>query len=138
MPYVAAMGDLEALRTEIPAYAGYEDAEARHLVDKQVRAWVGERLALLDDRLHLADGPLSSAFEHLLRECEFSDPHAIRELEQRRFDASDLELIYTLDHRLIEAADRADTIEAGGVADYLAELEQLFASRYAVIDEAAG
>lgn len=129
------MGDLEALRSEIPSYAGYEDAEARHLVDKQIRAWVGERLALLDDRLKLAAGPLADAYEHLMRECEFSDPHAVRELEQRRFDDSDLELIYTLDHRLIEAADRADTIETAGAADYLAELEQLFASRYAVIGE---
>jgi hypothetical protein len=129
------MGDLEALREEIPSYAGYEDDETRPLADKQIRAWVGERLALLDARLNLSEGPFSKEYEHLLRECEFSDPHAMRALEERSFDADDLALLYTLDHRLVVAADRADSIDTANVAEYLAELEHLFASRYGVIAE---
>jgi hypothetical protein len=129
------MGDLEALREEIPSYAGYEDDTTRPLADKQIRAWVGERLSLLDMRLGLADGPFSKEYEHLLRECEFSDPHAMRVLEERSFDANDLALLYTLDHRLVVAADRAESVDAATVAEYLAELEHLFASRYGVIAE---
>lgn len=129
------MENLETLRALIPDYAGYEDEETRHLVDKQIRAWIGERIARLDARLGLSNGPLAEAYEHLLEECEFSDPHAMRELERRDFDESDLGLLYTLDRHLIEAADRAESIDASTAADYLEELEHLFASRYAVIGE---
>ncbi|HXP92196.1 MAG TPA: hypothetical protein VN905_01880 [Candidatus Binatia bacterium] len=131
------MSDLEAIREEIPSYAGYEDATIRPLADKQLRAWLGERLTLLDARLGLADGPLAKSYEHLLRECEFSDPHAVRALEEGDFDAGDLALLYTLDHRLIEGADRAESIDASNVAGYLQELEHLFASRNALILEQA-
>ena len=131
------MDDLEALRAEIPGYAGYSDAEARHLVDKQLRAWVGERLAALEGRLGLSSGPLASAYEHLISECEFSDPHVMRELEERKFDDSDQALIYRLDRRLMETADRAPTIDAQAAAEYLSELEHLFSSRSALILEEA-
>jgi hypothetical protein len=129
------MENLETLRTLIPTYAGYEDEDTRHLVDKQIRAWIGERISLLDVRLGLVNGPHAGAYERLLEECEFSDPHAMRELEQRDFDEDDLALLYTLDRRLIEAASRAESIEAAAAGTYLEELEHLFASRYAVIGE---
>jgi hypothetical protein len=129
------MEHLDALRALIPSYAGYDDEESRHLADKQVRAWIGERITLLDERLGLAAGPNAAAYERLLEECEFSDPHAIRELEQRDFDDADLAVLYGLDRRLIEAAGRADSVDAASASAYLDDLERLFASRYAIIGE---
>lgn len=37
------MDDLEAVRARIPGYADYGNGDARHEVDKQIRAYLGER-----------------------------------------------------------------------------------------------
>ena len=43
--------DLTRRSELVPGYAGHADPQARFLSDQQVRAWVGEMLADLDERL---------------------------------------------------------------------------------------
>lgn len=127
------MEALEALRARIPGYAGYSDESARCLVDQQVRAWVGEQLALLDSRLRLSATDLAGAYDHLIRECEFADPRLMRALELREFDDASLGRLYAADLSLVDAANRAESIDMPSADAYLSELERLFARRGAMI-----
>ena len=72
----------------MPDYAGHADAAARRLSDQQVRAWVGEQLVDLEDRLPVERGP--RAVEALLMRCEFADQHVIHAIEDDRFGAGEL------------------------------------------------
>ena len=73
------MEGLVFLRERIPAYADYGDEDARHLVDKQVRAYVGEALSGLRERLEkeLA-GAVAELLDRTLLMCEFSNQQLMR------------------------------------------------------------
>ena len=53
------MTDREVLQSRIPGYADYADDTARHEVDKQMRAFLGEALAAARDRVK-PEGPSPS------------------------------------------------------------------------------
>lgn len=127
------MANLVELRGRIPSYAGYNDAENRHLADQQLRAWVGERLAALDGRLGLSSGDLASGFELLLRTCEFGDPRILMELEKRDFDAAELADVYRTDLEIIDFAQRSDAIETADAPAFLDRLQRFFAERALLI-----
>jgi hypothetical protein len=112
------MTDLEFLRSRVPGYAGYAQEEARHEVDKQIRAYLGEALAAARDRLHPA-GALSEQIDGLLLRCEFTDLRAIRAADHARFGEELVDRIHALDRAIVEVADR---IRAAGSDDEPAPL----------------
>ena len=125
------MTDLELLRARLPGYADYADESARHEVDKQIRAVLGEALAAARDRLKPA-GALGERLDGLLLRCEFADPRVIRAADHARFGASLVERVHALDREILECADR---IRATATADELTtELDA--AARY--LDERFG
>ncbi|HEY4442158.1 MAG TPA: hypothetical protein VGN14_16990 [Candidatus Elarobacter sp.] len=125
------MDDLEFLRGRVPGYADYADEDARHEVDKQMRAYLGETLALARDRL-TPDGPLGDRLEGLLLRCEFSDQRVIRATDHARIAGALADRIHQLDRELVEIADR---IRAASTPEELAE-ELDVAAR--VLDERFG
>lgn len=130
------MNALEMIRRRLPSYADYRDQDARHLADKQVRAYVGEALARLRERLRPDDGPADQLDRVLLR-CEFSDQRLIRAVDHGTFtDEEIVERIHDLDRALIEAADGADALDAARLPAYLAEVEGLFEARFGAISTA--
>ena len=110
------MTDLEALQARIPGYADYADTDARHQVDKQIRAWLGEALTEARDRLKPADG-LAERLDGLLLRCEFSDQRVIRAADHARFDRELVDHVHTLDRRIVETGD---AVRAAGSLDELA------------------
>jgi hypothetical protein len=110
------MTDLELLRSRIPGYADYADAAARHQVDRQIRAWLGEALSEARDRLRPADG-LAERLDGLILRCEFSDQRVIRAADHARFDRELVDHVHALDRRIVEAGDG---IRAAGSFDELA------------------
>jgi hypothetical protein len=110
------MTDLEVLQTRIPSYADYADPDARHQVDKQIRAWVGEALTEARDRLAPA-GALLERLDGLLLRCEFTDQRVIRAADHARFDRELVDHVHALDRRIVDAGD---AIRAAGSADELA------------------
>ncbi len=110
------MTDLEALQARIPGYADYTDTDARHQVDKQIRAWLGEALTEARDRLKPADG-LAERLDGLLLRCEFSDQRVIRAADHARFDPELVDHVHALDRRVVETGD---AIRAAGSLDELA------------------
>lgn len=127
------MEALEALRSRIPGYAGYAGHDARYLVDQQVRAWVGEHLARLAATLRLAVSDSSGRYDRLIRACEFADPEAMRALEGRALDAAALDRLYRADLSVVEAAERADAVDAASAGAYMADVERLLTERTAIL-----
>ena len=99
------MTDLEFLKSRIPGYADYANADARHEVDKQMRAFLGEALAL--DRERLAPtGALAERLDGIILRCEFSDQRVIRAADHARFDQQLIDRVHQLDREIVECADR--------------------------------
>ena len=125
------MTDLEFIRQRIAGYADYADADARHQVDKQIRAYLGEALAEARDRLE-PTGPLAERLDGLILRCEFSDQRVIKAADHAAFGHELVDRVHQLDREIVESADR---IRAVGTAEELAtELDT--AARY--LDERFG
>ena len=124
------MEGLVFLRERIPAYADYGDEDARHLVDKQVRAYVGEALSTLRERLaqELA-GAIADQLERTLMMCEFSNQQLMHMLDHAHLSNTEVEELHEVDHELILTADRAEAVEFAMLDGFLSELTALFARR---------
>jgi tetraacyldisaccharide-1-P 4'-kinase len=124
------MDQLAFLRERIPAYADYGDEEARHLVDRQVRAYVGEALSGLRERVWSAlSESLAQQLERMLMLCEFTNQQLMHILDHARLADAEFEELHAVDHQLITTADRAVSIEVAMLDAYLEELTSLFARR---------
>jgi hypothetical protein len=110
------MTDLELLQARIPGYADYADPDARHQVDKQTRAWLGEAISDARDRLQ-PTGALAERLDGLLLRCEFSDQRVIRAADHARFDRELVDHVHALDRRIVEVGD---AIRAAASLDALA------------------
>lgn len=130
------MDDLAFLRERIAAYADYHDQDARHLVDQQIRAWVGKALSRLRETLAPV-GPLGERLDAVIFHCEFGDQRVIRASDDAEFsDDTVLESIRALDRRLVESAEHARSVTAEKLADFLSEIESLFEQRFCAIASA--
>ncbi|HEY0394505.1 MAG TPA: hypothetical protein VGD01_08405 [Candidatus Elarobacter sp.] len=105
------MTDLELLKARIPGYADYADDTARHEVDKQIRAFLGEALAAARDAVK-PDGPLAERLDGLLLRCEFSDQRVIRAADHARFGAELVERVHELDREIVECAGRIRAVSS--------------------------
>jgi hypothetical protein len=112
----------------IPGYAGHADARSRRLSDQQVRAWVGEMLADLEERLP-PDG-YRDRLDALLMRCEFGDQHVVKAIEDDRFAEPDLvELVEACDRKLIDAARPGRETGSDGLGALVEALETAFNER---------
>jgi hypothetical protein len=117
----------------VPGYAGHADAAARRLSDQQVRAYVGEILADLADRLPI--DAVQERYDALLMRCEFANQHVIRAIEDDRFARpAAVAAVEEYDRKLVAAADACKTVDAGGLPACLDALEGAFNERAAGIE----
>jgi AraC-like DNA-binding protein len=108
------MTDLEFIRQRIAGYADYADTDARHQVDKQIRAYLGEALSEARDRLQ-PTAALAERLDGLILRCEFSDQRVIKAADHAYFGQALVDRIHELDREIVECADRvraAPTVEA--------------------------
>jgi hypothetical protein len=130
------MTDLEYLQGRIADYADYANRGARHQVDQQIRAWLGE--ALTDARERLApDGALGEQIDGLLLRCEFSDQRVVRVADHARFDQELVDRVHRLDCEIVETADRiraAASVEE--LATALDDAARLLDQRFGAIADA--
>ncbi len=130
------MTDLEYLQARIAGYADYANAAARHQVDKQIRAWLGEALTDARERLN-PDGALGERLDGLLLRCEFSDQRVIRAADHARFGPDLVDRVHQLDRGIVETAEG---IRAAASADELSsELDdaaRLLDERFGAIADA--
>jgi hypothetical protein len=124
--------DVSVLRELIPTYAGHADSLARRLSDQQVRAWAGEALVDVRDRLDL--GASEDRFDALLMRCEFGDQHVIKALEADHFaQPGAAETVEQHDGEVVAIAQIAKTLTPDGIDAFLGELERAFDERAAAI-----
>jgi hypothetical protein len=130
------MTDLELLQGRIPGYADYADDTARHEVDKQIRAFLGEALAAARDRLK-PTGALAERLDGLLLRCEFSDQRVIRAADHARFTPPLVERVHELDRELVECADRIGAVTAAdGLAAELDVAARCLDERFGALADA--
>ena len=118
---------LESLRSKIPDFEGYLNEEDRRRSDELVRAYVGEALAALEGRV--APGADDPRFGALLLRSGFMNQAAFKAFEYEHLDDAQSDEIGACDLRLIELADRAPSLDAGGVDSYLSEISEAFDAR---------
>lgn len=127
------MTDLELLRERIPGYADYADGDARHDVDKQVRAYLGEALAGARDRVR-PQGALAERLDGEILRCQFSDQREIRAVDHARFDPRLVARVHALDRELVTIADRVrDITEADQLGVALDDAARAFDERLGAI-----
>jgi len=127
------MDDLSFLRQRVTSYADYRDRDSRHLVDKQVRAFVGEALSLARQRLGVDSEPL----DQVIFKCGFTDQHAMRVSDHGSFTSDAMvDRIHALDRALVEAADRAAGADESALTALATEIDGLLDERIHAIESA--
>jgi hypothetical protein len=130
------MTDLEFLRSRVPGYADYANADARHAVDKQIRAWLGEALSEVRERLR-PSGALAERLDGLILRCEFSDQRVIRATDHARFDAGLVDHVHELDRGLVSAADQIREVTSeDALSTVLDDAARLLDERFGAIADA--
>jgi hypothetical protein len=125
--------DMASQPALVPGYAGHGDAAARRRSDQLLRAWVGELLVDLQDRLGVEE--VRERVDALLMRCEFADQHVVHAIEDDRFGQDDFAVaIEDYDRRLVEAAGACPTVAAAGLTVLLEAIERAFVARAAGIE----
>jgi hypothetical protein len=130
------MDDLAFLRERIESYAGYTNDEERRLSDEQIRAYVGEALSRLRERLHPA-GAAGEALARLLTRCQFVDQRVASVFDVDDVGAGEVALTRAADRDLATLAVDADTIGADALGGYLARIDAALDRRWQLAAGAA-
>jgi hypothetical protein len=115
------MDDTAFLHGRIESYAGYTNDAQRRRSDEQIRAYVGEALARVRERLRPA-GVASEALDRLLVRCEFADQHVAHAFDAVSVGADEIDATAAADRELVALADRADEVDAAELEAFLAQI----------------
>src|SRR5450755_4519104 len=123
------MEDTAYLHERIESYAGYTNDADRQRSDEQLRAYVGEALTRLRERLAPA-GAAGEALERLLVRSEFANQAVAHAFDA--IDGADDEIAATAaaDRELVALADRADTVDAAALESFFAQIGAAFDRRW--------
>ena len=99
--------DLTRIRARVPAYAGVDDPGARRSSDQHLRAWSGELLAGLRERI--PPGTVRERLDAIVVRCEFGDQRLITAFEEHGTlnDPAPLARYLAADRATVEAVDAA-------------------------------
>jgi hypothetical protein len=126
------MDDLAFLHARIESYADYTNDDDRRMSDEQIRAYVGEALAGVLERL-APTGEVGETLARLLLRCQFADQTVVAALDAEQFVHTELALLHTADRRLVELADRAGALALPDVRTLLADIDATFDERARII-----
>lgn len=102
------MQPLDAIRSEIPAFAGYANETDCGHSDEQVRAFAGERLAIMRDAPAASrDDAQAEILDRLLLRAEFANQVVLRGLENG-MPPEHVDALLQADVDLIAAAKAGD------------------------------
>jgi hypothetical protein len=130
------MDDIAFLHGRIESYADYTNDDCRQLVDEQVRAYVGEALARVLERL-APDGSAGEALARVLLRCQFADQTVVRTLEVDEPTASDMQTFHRADRELITLADEADALGPDDVGAWIMRIDAALDGRVRLVMDAA-
>jgi hypothetical protein len=123
------MEDTAFLHERIESYAGYTNDVDRQRSDEQVRAYAGEALTRLRERLQPA-GAASDTLERLLVRCEFADQHVARAFDAIDVSAGEIATTAAADREIVTLADGAGELDAAQLGAFLDRLNAAFDRRW--------
>lgn len=124
------MDALTRIRAKINAFPGYASEDDIRQSDELIRAYVGERLSELQDRL--GEGNASDALEPLVLRAAFADQRALRPLEEPNIHI-EVSALFDADATLLDTADESAAVMQTGVSSYVARLQTAFDERDAAM-----
>jgi hypothetical protein len=127
------MDDTAFLRERIESYADYTKDVDRQRADEQVRAYAGEALSRVVELLRPVGRTAEDASRVLLR-CEFVDQRMARAFDADPMSAAEIDRLHAADRTLVELADRADSVAAGELADYVQAIDAALDERVAIVE----
>ena len=110
------------LRAKIPNFPGYGDDQARRLSDELVRAYSGELLSDLQNRIG-ATGATADRLTKVLLRCEFLNQIAFKPYENADLDETKMESMASADLQLVDLAEKSSTLDGSSLDTYLDEVE---------------
>ncbi|MFN2528049.1 MAG: hypothetical protein ABR584_04970 [Candidatus Baltobacteraceae bacterium] len=126
---------LADIKSRVPDFAGYADENTRRLADEQIRAIVGEALALLhfNHEEYFNTPEVTEIYDRLILRCEFTNQIVFKEFEYETLGEERKTAIACADQTLIATALRAETVTAEQLPGYLGGLEKAFDNRDAAL-----
>ncbi|MGD0476036.1 MAG: hypothetical protein ABSB70_22835 [Candidatus Velthaea sp.] len=123
------MDDTAFLHERIESYAGYTNDIDRQRSDEQIRAYVGEALTRLRERLH-PQAAAGEALERLLVRCEFADQGVAHAFDAVNVGADEIAATAAADRELVRLADRANDVDAAQAGSLFAQIAAAFDRRW--------
>lgn len=121
------MDALTEIRAKINDYPGYDSDAHIRLCDELIRAYVGERLADLQDRLEAS--ALADTLEPLVVRSAFANLHVLEPLLQPLEGVDLTATVREADVALVAGADDAAEVTPQTLDAYIARMTQLFDAR---------
>lgn len=109
------------LQTKIPTFPGYADEDSRRLADELVRSYLGEALADLRIRLQSLPADPAEQLNGLILRTGFANQRSVRGYEEGARDDGNFAAVAAADAAIVELADRAGSIDAQQLTNYLSE-----------------
>jgi hypothetical protein len=119
----------DSLQSAIPEFPGYGDDVAREQSDEYVRSYVGERIADLQERLQPLDGTLGERVGEMLLRTAFVNQAAYKLYEGNDRSAIDADAVTVADAAAVKVADRAPSIDAAQLPQYLDDVAHALDAR---------
>ncbi|MHB8432822.1 MAG: hypothetical protein ACYC8W_01495 [Candidatus Tyrphobacter sp.] len=130
-PLVVARGmddTLRVLRSRIAALPGYASSDDRRLTDELVRAYAGEALTAMQQRIALSEAARSQLDALILR-TQFANQAAFHDFEGEPKDDAAVARVARADAALVELADRMASIEPAEAAALLNQVQSALEER---------
>jgi hypothetical protein len=122
--------DLAFVRARIPDYREYVDEDARHDTDMKVRAYVGQVLSEVAEKLGARLDPATTdALQKAIFHCQFTDYAFTKKIDHRDVAGPLLATWIGFDRKLLEAADRAAGAAPAELSAILEAIESDFTGR---------
>lgn len=115
------------LSEKISGFPGYGNQDQRRSSDESVRAYAGERLSELQDRL--GETIASAALARPLLRCEFINQRAFKNFEYADTDDAHIAAIASADAAIVVLADDAVSVDAAGIDAYASQVEAALDAR---------
>jgi len=126
------MGVLDRIRAKINDFPGYGSEPDLITSDEELRAYVGERLVALRDRLDQERPGTDDQLQSLVVRSAFANQRALAPLEWSR-ESVDGSGLLDADEALLDLADAASTVTATQLDAYVARVTAAFDARDAAL-----
>jgi hypothetical protein len=129
------MDALTKIREKINDFPGYGVEADLRRADAEIRSYVGERLAELQQRLAVENLAAADSIEPAILRSAFANQRVIVPLERPDEDLNSPELLEA-DVALLDLADDAASVTPATLQDYLKNITAAFDARDAILVQA--